>query len=83
MVDFIGLALVILVAMLAMQLLTNKLNIDITGMEGVVKASHRYDVEALLERKDTEIKALAARIAVLERLVTDPSEQLKKEIDRL
>ena len=83
MADFIGLTLVILISMLALQLLANKFNIDISGVEGAAKLNHRNDIEARLESKDKEIKALAKRVAVLERLVTDPREQLKREIDRL
>ncbi|NMP29975.1 hypothetical protein HII17_00250 [Thalassotalea sp. M1531] len=33
--------------------------------------------------KDTEIKALKSRIEALEKIVTDPAEQLKREIDQL
>jgi len=36
-----------------------------------------------LAEKDREIKALAERVATLEKLVTDPAEQLKREIDGL
>ncbi|MDO6446580.1 hypothetical protein Q4493_12420 [Colwellia sp. 1_MG-2023] len=36
-----------------------------------------------LAEKDKIIKNLSERVAVLEKLVTDPQEQLKKEIDSL
>ena len=36
-----------------------------------------------LAQKDEQIKALEARVAVLEKIVTDPAEQLKREIDSL
>ncbi|WP_448211943.1 hypothetical protein [Colwellia sp. MEBiC06753] len=35
------------------------------------------------EARDQEILALKARIEVLEKIVTDPAEQLKQQIDRL
>ena len=37
----------------------------------------------LLKAKDDEIKDLKQRVQVLEALVTDPKEQLKREIDNL
>lgn len=36
-----------------------------------------------LAEKDKLIKSLTERVQVLEQLVTDPKEQLKREIDRL
>ena len=33
--------------------------------------------------KDAEIASLKERVATLEKIVTDPAEQLKREIDRL
>jgi hypothetical protein len=36
-----------------------------------------------MAQKNKEIQELKARVATLEKIVTDPSEQLKQEIDRL
>lgn len=36
-----------------------------------------------LSEKDAEIASLKERVATLEKIVTDPAEQLKREIDRL
>lgn len=36
-----------------------------------------------LSEKDAEIASLKDRVATLEKMVTDPAEQLKREIDRL
>ena len=41
------------------------------------------NTEAKLADKEREIEGLKERVATLEKIVTDPAEQLKREIDNL
>ncbi|MDG1752398.1 MAG: hypothetical protein P8I03_12160 [Thalassotalea sp.] len=58
------------------------LGIEDTSSEFWVGASYKNQVKDSVE-KDELIQSLSARVQVLEQLITDPKEQLRREIDRL
>ncbi|WP_448566940.1 hypothetical protein [Thalassotalea ganghwensis] len=81
--EFFVLAGGIIAMMVVMQVVANKFGLDVNGLFGSLEPVKGTNVDMLLSAKDKEIKALSERVAVLERLVTDPSEQLKREIEQL
>jgi len=87
--EFIQLILttaVIVSAILVIAIVDKKYQLGLnnsSGMWGSSSLNAKLSIKSEVARKDAEIEALKQRVAVLEKLVTDPTEQLKREIDSL
>ena len=55
------------------------LGLSIEGQDALTES----ELKRQIEEKSQEVELLKARVATLERIVTDPAEQLKREIDGL
>ena len=55
------------------------LGFSLEGQDAVTES----ELKRQIEEKSQEVESLKARVAILEQIVTDPAEQLKREIDGL
>jgi len=76
---------VIILAIAALALLNKKYDLGLNDMSYFLGSSdnNSRQLNKLLDKKENEIDNLKQRVQVLEKLATDPQEQLKRKIDDL